>query len=147
MKRYSPTEGEKMGTRGDHHGLLPLYQGALGRLSANEKNKLGMVTQDTRVEVSMYRTRSMGGRRRTNYQPSWRVTATTDTNATAWVQSVILRFGLQSPLGPGSCVPRSLAVQGGRPKSGLAARIGTRFISKDGHASCTRPFIISLKAQ
>lgn len=43
---------------------------------------------------------------------------------------LVLRFGLQSPLGPGSCVPRSLAAMGARTKSGLAARIGTRLISK-----------------
>lgn len=43
---------------------------------------------------------------------------------------LVLRFGLQSPLGPGSCVPRSLAVWGARANSGLAPRIGTRLISK-----------------
>lgn len=43
---------------------------------------------------------------------------------------LVLRFGLQSPLGPGSCVPRSLAAMGARANSGLAARIGTRLISK-----------------
>lgn len=43
---------------------------------------------------------------------------------------LVLRFGLQSPLGPGSCVPRSLAAMGARTNSGLAARIGTRLISK-----------------